>query len=120
MSVRAIRGAITVENNTRDEILTATKTLLSEMIAANNIVKDDMIGIFFTMTNDLDECYPAVAAREMGYTDIPLVCYAELNIKNSLQKCIRILLQFNTDKENVQLKHIYMKGAKVLRPDLVE
>lgn len=118
--VRAIRGATTVENNDRNEILEATKELLLEIVKANNIKNDDMVSVIFTITPDLDEVFPAVAARELGMVDVPLLDMSEPQIKGSLNKCIRILMHINSEKENKDMVHIYLRGAKVLRPDLVK
>ncbi len=120
MAVRAIRGAISVESNTKEKIFEATNELLAEMVKRNDINREDMIAMFFTMTKDLNAYYPAAAAREIGYTDVPLVCYAELEIENSLRMCLRIMIQVNTEKTNAQIKHVYLKDAKVLRKDLAD
>ncbi|MCX8132146.1 MAG: chorismate mutase [Clostridia bacterium] len=116
--VRAIRGAITVENNTVDDIINETKTLLCEIEKANGINQDDVISVFFSSTKDLDAVFPAVAARQLGWTDVALMCTNEVDVPGSLRKCVRVLIHINTDKSNKDIKHIYLKGAKVLRPDL--
>ena len=118
MLVRAIRGAITVPENTKEAILGGTKELLLEILKRNDIKTDDLISIIFTMTNDLNAVFPAVAAREIGLTDVPLMCTNEIAVPGSLNNCVRILLHFNTEKTNNDLVHIYLKGASVLRPDL--
>jgi len=118
MTSRALRGAITVEENTREDILKGTALLLNEIINKNSIVQEDMISIIFTLTQDLNATFPAVAAREAGLTEVPLMCMQEIPVAGSLPKCIRILLHYNTDKKNSELKHIYLKGATVLRPDI--
>lgn len=118
--VRAVRGAITVENNNREEILSATAELLKEMLDKNNIAKSSLIQIIFTLTPDLNAVFPAVAARELGITNVPLMCMNEIPVEGALQKCVRILLNFNTQKTLDDIKHVYLKGAKVLRPDLAD
>lgn len=118
--VRAIRGAITIESNTVEEILKETKTLLTELEKANNLILDDVISIIFSSTKDLDAGFPAVAARQLGWTDIALMCTNEIDVPGSLKMCIRVMMHVNTEKRNKELKHVYMKGAKVLRPDLQE
>jgi chorismate mutase len=120
MATRALRGAITVDNNTREDILEGTTLLLKEIIERNNLKTDDMISVIFTATPDLNAVFPAVAARELGITNVSLLDMQELSVPGSLQKCIRILLHFNTDKKNNELKHVYLRGAAVLRPDLTE
>lgn len=118
MSVRAVRGATTVENNIADEILKETKELLKSMIDANSVEGEDIISIIFSVTKELDSVFPAVAARQLGFTDIALMCTNEINVRGSLEKCIRILMHVNSDKGNSDIKHIYLKGARILRPDL--
>jgi chorismate mutase len=118
MFVRGIRGAVTVESNTSSDIISNTGNLLSEIFRQNDIKKEDLVSIIFTMTSDLDAAFPAIAARQMGITDVSLLCMNELNIKNGLKKCIRVLIQVNTEKSNSDIKHIYLKDAKSLRPDL--
>jgi chorismate mutase len=118
--VRAVRGATTVEVNTREAIIGATAELLVRLTEENGIDKDDIISVIFTATKDLDAEYPAVAARQLGWTDIGLICVNEMEVKGSLKKCIRVLLQFNSDKKNSDLKYVYLKEAKKLRPDLFQ
>lgn len=118
--VRAIRGATTVENNTKEEIWDATEEMLSEIVAANNLKQEDMISITFTLTKDLDACYPAVRAREMGFTNVPLMNMPELAVPGSLEKCIRVIIETNSQKSLDEINHIYLRGAKRLRPDLAK
>lgn len=120
MPVRALRGATTIGKNLHKEIVYETKNLLSEIVQANSISKDDIISVIFSTTRDINAAFPAVAAREMGWTDIPLMCTNEMEVPGSLEKCIRVLMHINTDKSNSQLKHIYLKEAKKLRPDLIK
>ena len=120
MGVRAIRGAITIENNTKQEIYDATEELLTEIIKSNEIQYDDIISIIFTVTKDITAGFPAYAARKMGFTNIPLMCSNEMDVPGSLKKCIRVLLHFNTEKSLDEIKHVYLKGARVLRPDLAK
>lgn len=120
MATRALRGAITVENNIREDILEGTTLLLKEIIVRNSLITDDMISVIFTATPDLNAVFPAVAARELGITNVSLLDMQELYVPGSLPKCIRILLHFNTEKKNNELKHVYLRGAAVLRPDLTE
>jgi len=120
MPVRALRGATTIEKNLHKDIVYETKNLLSEIVQANSISKDDIISVIFSTTRDINAAFPAVAAREMGWTDIPLMCTNEMEVPGSLEKCIRVLMHINTDKSNSQLKHIYLKEAKKLRPDLIK
>ena len=119
--VRAIRGATTVENNDREEIIEATKEMLETIISENNIKTEDMVSVIFTVTPDLDKVFPAgVAARKMGIVDVPLLDMSEPEIDGALKKCIRILMHINSDKQNKDMVHAYLRGATVLRPDLVK
>lgn len=118
--VRAIRGAITVENNSADEILAATEKMLKAIIDENNLKIDDMISMLFSLTPDLDAVFPARAARNMGIVDVPLMCMSEIPIDGALEKCVRILLHVNSDKSLKEINHVYLGGAVVLRPDLVK
>lgn len=118
--VRGIRGATTVENNDKREILDASAQMLEKIISENEINIDDIVSIIFTITPDLTKAFPAAAAREMGIVNVPLLDMSEPEIEGALKKCIRILMHINTDKNNSDMKHIYLKGAKVLRPDLVK
>jgi chorismate mutase len=114
---RGIRGAITVDSNTSQDILAAGRELLEEMIAANDVHPEDVAAAFFTTTTDLDADFPARAAREMGWSDVPLMCGNEMTVPGSLDRCLRILLLINTEKRPDEIAHIYLKGARVLRPD---
>lgn len=118
--MRGVRGAITVETNSREAILAATSKLLEKMVAANNIQRQEMVSIIFTTTSDLDQEYPAVAARQLGYVNVPLMNYQELSVSDSLSKCIRIMIYINRTCSLDNIDHIYLKNAKSLRPDLVE
>lgn len=117
--VRAVRGATTVENNTQAEIISETKKLLQEIVKQNTIETEDIINIYFVVTNDLNACFPAKAARELGWTSIPLLDSVSPNVPGSLAKCIRIMLSFNSDKKLNEIKHVYLNKAVTLRPDLI-
>jgi len=118
MLCRGLRGATTVESNTRDEILTATRQLLALMIRRNGIEAADLCSAIFTTTADLDAEFPALAARQLGWLEVPLLCTHEISVPGSLPKCVRVLLHWNTDKRLDELVHVYIKGAQSLRPDL--
>ena len=117
--VRGIRGAIT-STNTVEDISNDTALLVNRIITENNITEDDIVSILFTMTKDLNAVYPAKALRESGFKYVPLMCYQELDIENSLKNCIRVLIHINTQKKPDEIHHIYLKGARVLRPDLLK
>ena len=119
MYSRGIRGAISVNNNTIDDIKNATIELLNEIITKNNIKTEDISFAIFTLTSDLNAAFPAKFAREnCGFKYVPMMCYTELDVKDSLRKCLRILLNVNTEKQQEEIKHIYLKGASVLRKDI--
>ncbi len=118
MPCRGVRGATTAENNTRDDILSATRQLLALIIRQNGIDPADLASAFFSTTVDLDAEFPALAARQLGWLEVPMLCSHELNVPGSLPKCIRVLLHWNTDKKQSEISHVYIKGAQKLRPDL--
>lgn len=118
--MRAIRGAITVNENERDSILSATKKMLEEIISRNRLNKEQIISMIFSVTGDLTKVQPAVAAREMGFETQGLFCVAEMSAENSLPLCIRVLIHAEIDVLQKEICHVYLKGAKILRPDLSE
>ena len=120
MTCRGIRGAITVEENTADAILAATHILLEQIIAANELIIDDIASVIFTATPDLDAVCPAVAAREMGWGHTPLLCMQEMVVPGSLPQCIRVLIHWNTTRAPKEIKHVYLRAAQKLIPDLVK
>lgn len=116
--MRAIRGAITVKNNTKEDILAASVELLKKIIELNNIQKEEMVSIIFTATTDLDAVYPAVAAREIGLDMVPLLCFQEMKVKDSLPRCIRVMFFIDRKSPLGEIKHVYLREAVSLRPDL--
>ncbi len=118
MWCRGIRGATTVDGDTVDDILRESKELLQEMIDANGIRPEDVACAIFTTTPDLNAAFPATAARQLGWTDVPLMCSKEIDVPGSLKGCIRILILYNTEKSADDIVHVYMKGASDLRSDL--
>lgn len=119
MESRGIRGAITLDFNTKEEIKNATVELLNEMLAKNEIKTKDISFAIFTLTSDLNADFPAKYARlNCNFDKVPMMCYQELDVPNSLKMCLRILLSVNSAKAQDEIKHIYLKGAKVLRGDL--
>jgi chorismate mutase len=115
---RGIRGATTVATNTRDEILSATRQLVALMIRRNGIERTDVASAIFTTTPDLDAEFPALAARQLGWLDVPLLCGHEMSIPGSLPRCIRVLVHWNTALSQTEIQHIYVRDAVKLRPDL--
>ena len=121
MQLRGIRGATTVDANTREAILEATSELLSALIEANDIHADDVASAFFTTTPDLTAEFPALAAREsFGWSHVALMCGHEMNVPGSLPMALRILLHVNSSKKPAELKFIYLRGAKALRADVAD
>ena len=119
MPVRGIRGATTVESNTREAILDAARELLGEIIRLNGITTDDVASAYFTTTTDLNAEFPAVVARShFGWTNIALMCGHEMDVPGSLRMCLRIMLHVNTERPQDEVCHVYLRGAAVLRPDL--
>ncbi len=120
MTVRGIRGAITVESNTEEEILSATQELLAAICAQNpSLQVEDLVSAWFTCTRDLDAVYPARAARELGWQDLPMLCAQEMFVEGSISKCIRVLLHWNTKIPVEEIRHVYLRDAIRLRPDWV-
>lgn len=118
MPVRGIRGATTVRANTREEILEATREMLTTLIEVNEINPEDVASAWFTTTPDVNTEFPAVAARELGWTFVPLMCSHEMNVPGSLPLCVRVLIHMNTEKGIHDMHHAYLRGASALRPDL--
>lgn len=120
MKLLALRGAITLERDSADEVLEKTQRLVGEMLARNDIGHENIISIIFTATDDVTAEFPAAAARAAGLGDVPLLCARELSITGGTPLCIRVLMHFSTDKTRDQLRHVYLEGARNLRDDLPE
>ncbi len=120
LMMRGARGAITVEENTPEAILEATETLLRAMVDANEIEEEAVASVFFTATPDVNAAFPAEAARKMGWLRAPLLCFQEMAVPDGLASCIRVLLHWNTTRSIDDVNHIFLRGAVVLRPDLVQ
>ncbi|WP_323373269.1 chorismate mutase [Anaeropeptidivorans aminofermentans] len=118
--MRSIRGAISAEENTKENILENTKLLLEEIIKENNLNTEDIISILFTCTKDLTKVYPAVAARGLGIVNAALMCCDELYIEGSMNMCIRVMVNADINVKQSEVQHIYLKEAKKLRPDLAK
>lgn len=116
--VRAVRGAISVEENSEESILEATRVLLEMLLKENDIAVDDLISAIFSVTRDLNAAFPAAAAREMGWQQVPMLCCNEVEVPGALPRCIRVLLHFYSTKKNQELKPIYLKEAARLREDI--
>ena len=115
MWCRGIRGATVLAANTKEEVLQSTRELLEAMVKANGVDKDDVACVLFTTTSDINAEFPAVAARQMGWTDVALLCGQEVEVVGSLPLCVRILILHNTMKKSEEIVHVYLRGAEVLR-----
>ena len=119
MTTRGIRGAITVDSNTSEDIEIATIELLKGLLTQNNIETENISHVIFTLTKDLNAAFPAKFARKnFDWDFVPMMCFNELDIENSLKMCLRVLVVVNSDRKQNEIKHVYLKGAKALRPDL--
>jgi chorismate mutase len=115
---RGVRGATTVERDTAEDILEATRELLEEVIRRNDIQPEDVASAIFTTTTDLHAEFPAVAARQLGWRDVALLCAHEMNRPGALARCIRVLIHVNTTRTAADMVHVYLRDAVILRPDL--
>ena len=118
MRVRGVRGAITVASDNAAEIVAGTKRLLCEMIDRNGIETDEIVSVLFSLTADLRAAFPALGAREMGWTFVPMLHFTEIGVPGALPRCIRVLMHVNTTRTQREIEHAYLDGAAVLRPDL--
>lgn len=120
VTIRGIRGANAVRENTRTAILEATRELLEAMVQKNGVCLEDVVSVFFTLTPDLNAEFPAVAAREMGWTGVPLLCAAEIAVPGAMPRCLRILMHVRTSRAAAEIRHVYLGETAALRPDLSE
>jgi chorismate mutase len=120
MPVRGIRGAITTDANSVAAIHGATTELLQAVAERNNLDLNEIASAWFTVTPDLDATFPAYAARQLGWTSVPLICSTEIPVPGALASVIRVLLHYNTDLPQSAMHHVYLRGARSLRTDLVE
>ena len=117
---RGIRGATTVTENSREALIEATRELLDAIIQDNSLEMDDIASAFFTTTPELNAEFPAVAARQIGWTQVPMLCGHEMSVPGSMPRCLRVLIHVNTAKQANEITHVYLRDAAVLRPDLVQ
>ncbi len=117
MLCRGVRGATTVDEDTPEAILKATRELLALIIRLNGIRPEEVASAFFTTTQDVVSQYPALAARQLGWLDVPLLCGHEMAVPDGLPRCIRVLIHWNTDKPQSAIHHVYLREARSLRPD---
>jgi chorismate mutase len=119
MNIRAVRGAITIPEDTPPIVLDATQELLEELFKQNQIIPDNLVSIIFTVTPDIKSEFPAAAARLLGLTSTPLMCAQEIHKPGSLPLCIRVMIHFYTNLLKKEIKPVYLKDAVKLRPDLI-
>jgi len=119
MTIRGIRGAITIIVDEKEQVLSATQALLTSILDANpDLQLEDIASVLFTVTGDIASAYPALAARQMGWNLVPMMCAREIPVPEGLPLCIRVLIHWNTDKEQNEIKHVYLREAVKLRSDL--
>ncbi len=118
--LRGVRGATTVKQNDREEVRKGTEELLTALVAANHIDSADVGAVIFSATPDITAAFPAAAARAIGWTEVPLFDAAQIDCDTGLPLCIRVLILWNTDKDQKSISHVYLRGATILRPDLVK
>jgi len=115
--MRGVRGATTATANTAEEIIEATQELIDALVRANQLSADDIASAFWTTTRDLTAEFPAFAARQVGWADVPQMCAHEMDVPGKLGMCIRVTLHINTEKAQRDIRHVYLRGATVLRPE---
>ena len=120
MRSRGVRGATTATTNSREAICAATQELLRRLVEVNEIPIQEIGSAFFTVTDDLDAAYPALAARELGWQNVALLCAREIPVPGGLRHCIRVLLHVNTERAQEELCHVYLRDAVSLRPELAD
>jgi chorismate mutase len=120
VAVRAIRGATQVEANDREAILQGTAELVTEVMQRNGLGTDRVISVIFSATADLNAEFPALAARSVGFGDVPLLCCAEISVPGAMPRVVRLMMHVDTDLERPQIQHVYLRGAKALRLDIAQ
>ncbi|MER5643593.1 chorismate mutase [Streptosporangium sp. NPDC002524] len=118
--VRAIRGAIQVESNDRDAILSGVTELVTEVMGRNRLTTDDVISVIFTATPDLTAEFPALAARKLGFHDVPLICASEIDVPGALPRVVRLMAHVEVDRPRQDIQHVYLRGAVALRVDIAQ
>lgn len=116
--LRALRGATTLDADTRDQVMERTGTLVTTLLERNGLAIDDLVSIIFTATDDITAEFPAAAARAVGINQVPLLCARELSVTGAVGRCIRVLIHAYTRRSADELRHVYLEGAEPLRTDL--
>ena len=120
MTVRAVRGAIQVDGDDRDAILEGTAELVTEVMSRNELTTDDVISVLFTATPDLTAEFPALAARKLGFQEVPLLCASEIDVPGAMPRVVRLMMHVETTKPRSALQHVYLRGATALRLDIAQ
>lgn len=120
MTVRAVRGAVQIASDDRAEILSGTTELVTEVMTRNELSTDEVISVIFTATSDLTAEFPALAARKLGFQEVPLLCAAEINVPGAMPRVVRLMMHIETDRPRSALQHVYLRGATALRLDIAQ
>ena len=120
MTVRAVRGAVQIDTDERDAILEGTTELVNEVMARNELSTDDVISVLFTATPDLTAEFPALAARNLGFHDVPLICASEIAVAGAMPRIVRLMAHVETDRPRSAIQHVYLRGAAALRLDIAQ
>ncbi|MFB4307597.1 chorismate mutase [Actinomadura sp. GTD37] len=120
MAVRAVRGATQIDADDRDQILEATTELVSAVMSRNELSTDDVISVIFTVTPDLTAEFPALAARKLGFHEVPLLCATEIGVPGALPRVIRLMAHIETGRARSDVQHVYLRGATALRLDIAQ
>ncbi|NVI87487.1 chorismate mutase [Actinomadura sp. BRA 177] len=120
MAVRAVRGATQIDADDRDQILEATTELVAEVMSRNGLSTDDVISVIFTVTPDLTAEFPALAARKLGFHEVPLLCATEIGVPGALPRVIRLMAHIETGRPRADVQHVYLRGATALRLDIAQ
>ncbi|GAA4184301.1 chorismate mutase [Streptosporangium oxazolinicum] len=118
--IRAIRGATQVGANSRDEILSGVTELVTEVMGRNRLTTDDVISVIFTATPDLTAEFPALAARKLGFHDVPLICASEIDVPGALPRVVRLMAHVDVERSRQDIQHVYLRGAVALRVDIAQ
>jgi chorismate mutase len=120
VAVRAVRGAVQISGNDRDDILAGTTELVTEVMSRNELSTDDVISVLFTATPDLTAEFPALAARKLGFQEVPLLCASEIDVPGAMPRVVRLMMHIETSKPRSALQHVYLRGAAALRLDIAQ
>jgi chorismate mutase len=120
MTVRAVRGAVQIEADEREAILEGTAELVTEVMARNELAPGDVISVLFTATPDLTAEFPALAARKIGFHDVPLICATEIAVAGAMPRVVRLMAHVETDRPRSAIQHVYLRGAAALRLDIAQ